>query len=447
MKRWISLLCVLVLLCCLCGCSPNRAITVQDSAGNTLITLNSALLLDAQLSNNDQSSYIRLALNEAVGILADLYGYDLSDATDQLFRGGYTVHTTFDPIAHAAVATAYHNYENTALPFGCAILDDTGSVRAVYSGGDNKEYALLGHSPFSTIKPLSVYAPAMEKGLIDWSTKLTDAPYKKVMNENGILKNWPENASQTYTYKDTLLIDCIKHSLNTAAVHGLKSLGVQNSLTFLQDMFGMDLSYEQKKLAAQNEDEIIGNVAMGYLNKGVTPVDLAGYYQIFANGGVYIRPYTVDRIVDKNGKTVYTHESNPKQVIGEDTAYVMNRLLDAVVTSGGTGADAAVSGVEMVGKTGTGTDAGGNWFVGVTPEYRCAVWRGVSKKTNVSAAALFTEVMANMPTHTVTEFTRPATVRKGVYCSESGDLFSSDCKRMQIGYYATDRKPTACDAH
>lgn len=446
MKRLLSLLCAIGVLGSMSGCAKSDPLTVYDSQGTVIATLDNAGSYDKQLTDPTQRDYINHVIQEAIDALAAQRQCTATEAKKLLFREGYSLHTAYDPTAHAALDRMAKNHTQEQLAIGCAVIGYDGGIRAIYSGGD-ESYALMRHSPFSTIKPLSVYAPAIENGVADWSTRITDMPYKQLADADGRMKDWPVNPSQGYTYQPTTLLECIKQSLNTAAVHCLKSIGVENSIKFLQETFGINLNYEQNKLTVSGEDEVLGNVALGYFYTGVTPIDLAGYYQIFGNSGQYTRPHALVKITGHDGTTIYAYESETKQVIREDTAYIMNRLLSAVVSPGGTGAKAKVPDAELIGKTGTGNDEGGNWFVGVTPEYTCAIWHGYKEKTGNIAASLFTEVAENMPAHTQKKFLASSAVRKGVYCSQSGKLYSSSCSQMQIGYYAVNRKPTVCDAH
>ena len=126
----------------------------------------------------------------------------------------------------------------------------------------------------------------------------------------------------------------------------------------------------------------------------------------------------------------------------------MNRLLTGVVERGGTGARAALPGMEVCGKTGTGELNESNWFVGLTPEYSCAVWHSNGGVGNI-APAMFSTIMYNMPTdmNTTKAFKKCANVYKSVYCAESGLLFSESCSRMQIGYYVRGEEPAPCPGH
>lgn len=445
MKRILVFVCIFSLVLGLAGCSSG-SVTVVGSDGEVISTQKKLNFSSDELENKGYESYVKLALNEAVEILREVYDCTQKEAEKKLFKGEFTVKTAFDKTAYLAIENMYAKYQNEekALSVGAAITDYNGNVKAVFSGGEEL-YGIEPHAPFSTIKPLSVYAQAMDSQLIDWSTKMTDKPYKKVAGENGREKDWPTNASGGYTYKQTNLQDCIKTSLNTTAVYTLNRLGVDKSIKFMSEKFGADLGYEQNKIILEGADETIGNVALGYLYKGFTPVELAGYYQVFGNLGKYTKPHTVTEICDKKGNTVYSSSDKSQQIFSEETAYIMNKLLESVVSPSGTGSEASLKGAALVGKTGTGTEEG-NWFVGVTPEYCCSVWHGDNNDKNI-ADRMFTEIFATMPEHTKTEFPELASVRKVICCSESGLKFSGNCNNMHIGYFAADRQPSVCDKH
>ena len=137
---------------------------------------------------------------------------------------------------------------------------------------------------------------------------------------------------------------------------------------------------EETIISQYGEEEVLGNLGMGYLREGVSPVDMAGYYQIFANGGKYYKPTAIYEIKDNSGKSIYKRNVSINQVIEKSTADIMNLLLQEVVSENGTGKDAMIDGLAVGGKTGTGEK--GNWFVGFTPEYTCAVWHSTQLEKN-----------------------------------------------------------------
>lgn len=445
MRRIGALLCAAALLGGLCGCGKKQEVTIYDAAGNVMATP-TAIQVDADsLAHPSYSSYVDIVLAEAMTALTST-GIAAEQAQRALFSGGYHVYTAFDPAVCAAIKAGYQDRATKDLEFAAAATDHNGRLLATYSVG-KQNFAITRQSPHSSFKPLGVYAPALDAGLINWSTQITDKPYSQIEGDDGELKDWPKNASGTYSYQKTNLYECIRQSLNTASVHCLSRLGVDRSIAFLQSSFGIDLTYEQTALEKKGADEIIGNIALGSLRAGVTPVDMAGYYQIFGNGGVYTAPYTILEIRDSEGQTVYTAAPESKSVIRPTTAYIMNQLLRGVVLGGGTGDQAGGGSVPVAGKTGTGNLGEGNWFVGVTPQYSLSVYHGDCPDRNI-ADVLYGAVLDHLPEHTVTDFPACPEVRKGVFCVESGKLFSpATCSRMYMGYYDTTDKIPVCTAH
>lgn len=445
MRRIGALLCAVAIVGGLCGCGKSKGVTVYDAQGNVMGTPTSMTVDVDTLTDPAYSSYMDVVLAEALRALA--VDADLSEAQAQkeLFSGGYSIHTAFDPAVCAALQAGYRDRATKDLEFAAAATDHSGRLLATYSVG-KQNLAITRHSPHSSFKPLGVYAPALDAGLIDWSTQITDKPYSQVKGQDGQSQDWPRNATGTYSYQKTNLYECIRQSLNTASVHCLSRLGVDRSIAFLQDSFGIDLSYEKTTMEQKGADEVIGNIALGSLRAGVTPVDMAGYYQIFGNGGLYTAPYAILEMQDGAGQTVYTAAPQTKQIIQPTTAYIMNQLLRGVVQGGGTGDQAGGRPVPVAGKTGTGNKGEGNWFVGVTPQYSLSVYHGDCPDNNI-ADILYGAVLDHLPSHTVADFPACPMVRRGVFCTESGKIFSSSCSRMYIGYYVADKKIPACNEH
>jgi penicillin-binding protein 1A len=115
-------------------------------------------------------------------------------------------------------------------------------------------------------------------------------------------------------------------------------------------------------------------IALGGLEKGVSPLEMAAAYATFAAKGVYAYPYTINRILDRNGKVIYQHKVKTEKVFEPNQAGVLTKALEGVV-NGGTGT-AANFGRPLAGKTGTTENFGNAWFVGYTPQLATAVWVG-----------------------------------------------------------------------
>ena len=449
MKRILAVLLVFVFAStCLWGCSVDESgvggsITVYSGDGSVMESGS----FD-KLSKSKHFAYIDTVISEASEIICEIEGCEAEKGKEQLFSGEYSIYTAFDEAVYDSMEAACTEYEGHCS-FGCAVTTYDGVLLATYSlnekEGDSTNYSVQKTAPYSAFKPLSVYAPALENGIINWSSTFEDSPYKQRETSTGVFEDWPQNATGTYSYENTTIYDALKVSVNTVAVKALSELGVEKSLDFLKESFDLTLSYEEDKMNELGEEEIIGNVALGYLVEGVSPVDMAGYYTIFANGGEYSKPRSVLEIRDREGNSVYTDATEAKRVISEETAYIMNELLSGVVSLGGTGERAYVDGVSVVGKTGTGTDYSGNWFVGVTPEYSCAVWHSEFGEKNC-CPELFSRIISGLEVSPKT-FIRDVDVQKLVYCKESGKLLSDKCRSVELGYYGPDNIPEQCDIH
>lgn len=436
----------------LSGCGKKIPSTVMGANGERLAEITSSLSGKASYTNEKYSAFVDFVIEDAANALAEAKNISKEEGAELVCSEGYTISTLFENEAMEALIKSQSESElaDDAL-FGAAVTNLSGGVTAIYSSGSHNglsNFALAKSQPYSALKPLSVYTPALEKGIINWATGIMDSPFKQITDESGIKTDWPTNANGKYTNQKISIGDAVRDSVNTVSVRTLDKLGAKNSLDFLKTSFGLDLTEEREKLKSSGEQEIYGNLAMGYLIKGVSPVDMAGYYSVFANGGKYVKPYTVTKITDAKGEVVYTAKPTENQVISEQTAYIMNRMLNTVVTRGGTGKNAKVKGVEVCGKTGTGSANGlrGNWFAGFTPQYSCAVWHGGTEGSNI-APDIFKIFASHMNNTKERKFKSARYVEKQIFCNESGGIIASGCNRISEGYFFQKNTPSKCDGH
>lgn len=388
-------LCVVVVLVAICLILFSwKKIVINDKDGNTIATAGELNIKKVRLKNSDYLSYVDVVIDEAKEILGE--DYEPS--------GKMIINTNFDNDAFEACSTAYQSTEFAEdIPFAMSVVDINGAVLCSYSKGpkEDKEfvnYATEKGQAYSSFKPLSVYAPAIDNGTITCSTEYLDAPIKQVEDASGELVGWPSNGTGTYRETEVTIADGIKKSLNTTAVRALKDYGISNSLDFLSENFGIDLDWERRALEAEGEDGVLSSIGLGYLHTGVSPLDMSGFYEIFANEGKYEKPHSI-KTIEVEGTKTYDYsekELSVKQVISSETAYIMNRLLQGPLEEGGTAQSASTTDVPLGGKTGTGTDYLGNWMVGFTPEYVISVWHGSPKNNKNICAKTFGVFMENM---------------------------------------------------
>lgn len=422
-----------------------KAITIYDAQGNTLISTDTA----TDIYDVEYWPYLEIVLSETAQIIAQKEDCSPQETQMQLFSRGYQIHTSFDKTAFEALKNAENRWSNTCNTAG-VITDLEGNLLAVYctdTADKQANYALERRSPYSSFKALSVYTPAVEKGIVNWASLYRDKPYKQIKGDDGKLQDWPANATGVYSKEALTVYEALRKSLNTVAVHCLADIGIQNSMDFLRDSFGIPLKEEFFVVDEYGEEEVIGNIALGYLETGITPMEMAGYYQIFANGGEYTPPEAVAKITLEDGAVYYSRKAAPKQVISPATADIMNKLLQGVVAPGGTGEMAKCKDVEIAGKTGTGDSYADNWFVGVTPGYSLALWHGQhdSNQAEEMFAAVVENLYGNLP-NANRKFITHQNLYQIAYCAKSGKALSSNCTLIDMGYFASQNALPVCDA-
>lgn len=427
-----------------CGGAGKASVTENES--NLLIKDGSFPFNTKAESDSAEDLFVNLSISEAVTAFAETQNCTEEQARDILSKKDCVIHTAFDRECFNAVQDACRFTLRHTTEFACVLTDINGAVLAIgNSSSETGENITYHRKPHSTIKPLGVYAPALEEKIINWSSVFEDSEYKKIRGSDGNPYGWPANATKTYLNKDVTVEYALKNSLNTVAVKCISKLGVQKSIAFLSTKFGIDLSVESTKAQAYGEEEVIGNIALGAFISGVSPLDMVGYYQIFVNDGSFTPAHFVLSITDGEGKEIYKCSTEKKQVISGQTANIMNNMLRRVVTPDGTGKEAAVAGLDVAGKTGTGDNNSDNWFIGLSPDYLCAVWHGKHEEKNISPK-VFSSIFSNI-NHKNKRFKNYSGIKQAAYCAESGKLVSDGCEKMETGFYTADNMPEKCDVH
>ncbi|MFB4211987.1 transglycosylase domain-containing protein [Shouchella sp. JSM 1781072] len=318
-------------------------------------------------------TYIDMVMDEASE------RYNISN--NELLTGGYRIvspinlefqHQTYD-----ALHDEQYYPEGSSDAQGAMMFMDvnTGGVLAAQGGKDYVRKGLnrlhVNRSPASTFKPLAVYAPALESGVYH--------PYSMLKDELLLYEDETENGytprNVTGEYKGELtLYDSLVESANAPAVWLLNEMGVSDSVNQLRK-FGLQVPDRQLSLA------------LGGLYEGVSPYEMTRSYRPFAHEGQLIEPHVIKDLYDRNGKRVGGANQVETEVISEQTAWSMTRMLEQVMNEG-TGATGAQMTSPIAGKTGTQgypnvegavQDA---WFVGYTPEVVGSVWMGYDTTTD-----------------------------------------------------------------
>ena len=382
---------------------------------------------------------------EAVKALME-QGYTKEEAQNMYYNGGLRIYTTIDSGMQKNLEKQYENdsnFPNTdksrpdgiVQPQSAMVIMDyrTGQIKSLIGGRYVKGKRTLNRAtnpeqPGSTIKPLSVYTPAIDTLKTTQSTAFSDARggYRFEKNQKWNPKTTTAGFGTMSTRK------ALAMSSNTIAVKVAETLGdsysecVDVMMDYL-DNFGITTLKDSKTGDESNSDRQFPSLVLGGMSYGISPLEMSAAYGALANGGVYIEPTVFTTITTFDGNLLV--KANPKEnrVVSEDVAYVITDMLQAVVTEG-TGKKASIGEMPVAGKTGTTNNGYDCWFVGYTPYYVAATYIGDDagtkdtsgniiprrsvEGTSGTAAALWASVMG--PIHenlTVAKFTKP----DGVY--------------------------------
>ena len=368
----------------------------DEAINYKLIFTNSKEYKGSQVSSNADGSktnvidswYIDYVIRTVIDDLIE-NGYTKRKAQALVYGGGLKIYTAIDFDVQDALETVYENrkgvYEENSQS-AMVVMDYKGRVLGIV-GGLGKKDNVMGFNravdakrqPGSAFKPLAVYAPALEKSLKDpnfdfyWSTLIKDAPTEDIKVDG---KPWPTNEGGGYSSKKLTIQSGIARSLNTISARTLLQVGLDYSYNFLTEKFHISSMIDQDCAPAP--------LATGALTNGASVLDITAAYQAFGNGGKYYYPYCYYKVTDFQGNTILesTPDTTNEQALSESTAWIMNKLLQTVMTSG-TGTTYKISGVQCIGKTGTTTGSVDRYFVGGTPEYIAAVWYGFDQQKEV----------------------------------------------------------------
>ncbi|MBQ7950734.1 MAG: PBP1A family penicillin-binding protein [Clostridia bacterium] len=407
-----------------------------------------------QVKVSYQSYMAETVITDAIRLLVDKEGLSETIAKKKIYSGGYQIISTVDPSVQAAIDKVFKNPSNfpkspyEEIPQGAIVVMDpqTGHIKGMYGGIGEKPglYSLnratgSTRQPGSCMKPIGVYAPALEAGLITPNTIYTD---QKVTYGDWSPKNYYSGFRGDMTVQRA-----VELSVNTIPVQILEELGVDKSYRFLQDKLHIT--------SLDESDKVLGALGLGGLTKGISVLEMTAAYASFANNGIYTEPVSILEIRDSSGKSVIKVIPETTIAMSEKTAEQMHKMLLSVVENG-TGTAAKISGVKTGGKTGTTDDDKDRWFVGYTPNYVAAVWYGfdipkgmgyVSGNPALNAwKKVMDPIMKNAPKRDYTTKTPEyisSTVKTNI-CTVSGLLpvqYCIDQKTIEVKSFSANQKP------
>lgn len=300
--------------------------------------------------------------------------YDTYYAT--LYTGGYQIYTSFDPDKQKMLqdtvdeVLSVDEEKNTDTGIynlqGAATCIDNSNGRVVAIVGGRTQNEIKGYSlnrayqsarqPGSTIKPLIVYTPQLERGYTP-STVVDDTDFQD--------SNMPENSGRSYSGM-TSLAAAVAASKNVVAFRLFEQLTPEVGADYLLNMDFNYLTIEDRHNMA---------ACLGGLTYGATTVEMASGYSTIENDGEFRKPSCIVSITDAQGNVIVDDKIESKQVYELNASRMMTSMLQGVFT-GGTASGLGIPGMSCAGKTGTTDNNNDGWFCAYTPYYTTSVWVG-----------------------------------------------------------------------
>ena len=413
-----------------------------------------------------RSWYLDMVIDDVVTDLCATYGLSREAASQKVMTGGLRIDVAMDADVQTYVENYYRalktpkNDRGEAAQSAVIVIDPaTGDILAVAGAVGEKTANRLQNfatqtkrPPGSAIKPLTVYAPALELGKITWASVFDDVP---VNFGTGNDRPWPRNSSGVYRGLTDVSF-AVAHSTNTVAIRVLNEVGLPGSFAFAKEKFHLESLLGE----GTPNDRSPAALALGQMTYGTTLRELTAAYTVFADGGVYHPWRSYYRVTNAAGDLLLSCPDRAEEAISEGNAAVMTKLLQGV-TDHGTSAGLPLCKIcECAGKTGTSQGDRDRWFVGYTPGAICGVWCGFAYPEPVSGSNPCTAVW-NTVMHRVLElrggertFAVPSNVVQCVYCRDSGKCPGEACAgdprgaRRAVGWFVRGTEPTAvCDRH
>jgi penicillin-binding protein 1A len=335
---------------------------------------------------------------------------------------------------------------------GFVALDPrTGNILAMVGGASFKDFKYgLNHvtqirrQAGSAFKPF-VYTVAIDNGYPP-SFELLNQPVTILLPDG---KRWtPSNFDGTFGGKVTIR-EGIQRSINLVAVRAIEEIAPANQV----------VEYA-KRMGIASPLPPYASLALGAGE--VSPLEMCAAFGVFANHGVYVEPLSILRIEDKDGNIIEDNVPLQREVLSEETSFLMTSLLEGVV-NGGTGSHVRdFYQLPAAGKTGTTNDFADAWFVGFTPHMSASVWIGFDNKSvhfktwdgqgGRAAAPIWGRFMKYVYEDPdialpLEYFQRPAGVMQESICSETRKLATQYCPAPYLEYFTQKTLPGRCDKH
>lgn len=346
------------------ACRNRRDLVLDNMFNDGYITseeLANTKLLPIEVSaKNRTNPYCLQALKEACDILGE--------TENTILNKNLTITTFLNQDLQNLLQSNLQDKTLTPAQNALSIVIDNDSGAVISFASNLKDANInIKRSPGSIIKPILVYSPAIDSGLINPATLILD----EEINYDGYS---PHNPDKTY-HGYISVRESIKKSLNIPAVKILDMVGIDKAKRFASNL----------NITFDNEDNSL-SLALGAMKNGLTIKEVADAYSCFASGGAFCDNKFIKEIKNVNGDIIYSYQPHKEQRIQKDTAFLINNML-LDVSQSGTAVRLSDLPFLVASKTGTvgikgstnNTDA---WSVSYNPSHTVLTWLGAQDTNN-----------------------------------------------------------------
>ncbi|MBQ1546208.1 MAG: penicillin-binding protein [Clostridia bacterium] len=401
---------------------------------------------------------------------ADLAEYlDISEeaASLKLYTEGLKVYCAMDLDVQTQAENTIKNYFNAnagladpELQCGFCMMDYDGRIISIVGSNKEKEVNLEWNraydsalQPGSTIKGVTAYPLAINNGSLYYSSLVLDQKLEGWFPDTGAPgpNNWymSENGWMLLPTALEMSANCPPAQVLMSDVDPNGGDGVRYAYDYVTNKLGW--SHLNFEIDSQNA----AGLAIGGFNGGVTVREMAKAYTLLGNGGKSYKPYTYYYVTDSEDNIIFDNRNqDPIQAITEETAAIMNRLLNFnIQTSHSTNAgETRINGWDIIGKTGTTDADNDSWFCGCSPYCSAAIWVGYDTPRTVPDATVATKLWKIMMEQYLNgkehkDYVFPDDLVVCQYCQFTGLLANTGCPAGYYGYYNKSNLPVYCTSH
>lgn len=385
--------------------------------------------------------------------LAKKYNISETFATNYINMAGLTIHSTQDSKVQKTTETEFEKSKysipskiggNSSQAAMVIIDHKTGYVVGCTGGlGEKTTARSLNRATQSvrqtgsSIKPLSVLIPAIDKKIITAASIYDDTERDFAEGYHPTDYNPPLG--------EVTVRRAVESSQNIPFVEIMDTLKPKNAIKYLEKMGISSLTEKDETLV----------LALGGLQRGITPLEMAAGYATIANDGKYIEPTFYSTIENKSGKEIVKTKQETRNVVSKEVAYIVKEILtQPVYGANGTATYCKISGVDVAAKTGTTDENYDRWLCGFTPYYTAVTWYGYDENESIEynkrnpAGLLWANVMSRIHTGlNSAKFETINTVSSCTICAETGKKATTGCQNTYTEYFLWFTTPGLCDKH